>query len=43
VLAGVGTLYVQRRYYVSRRVAHLRDPAREAAGLPMGRSRRSRA
>ena len=41
VLAGVTTLYVQRRYYVSRRVAHLRDPAREAAGLPLGRSARA--
>jgi uncharacterized hydrophobic protein (TIGR00271 family) len=42
VLAGVVTLYVQRRWYVSRRRKHLRDPAREAAGLPVGRSRRSR-
>jgi uncharacterized hydrophobic protein (TIGR00271 family) len=42
VLAGVGTLYLQRRYYVSRRLKHLRDPAREAAGLPIGRSRHRR-
>jgi uncharacterized hydrophobic protein (TIGR00271 family) len=41
MLAGVGTLYLQRRYYVTRRRKHLSDPAREAAGLPMGRSRRS--
>ena len=38
VLAGVVTLYVQRRHYVSRRSAHQSDPAREAAGLPLGRS-----
>ena len=42
VLAGVVTLYVQRRVYVHRRVKHLSDPARAAAGLPEGRSRRSR-
>ena len=40
MLAGITTLFVQRRYYVSRRRRHLRDPAREAAGLPLGRSRR---
>jgi uncharacterized hydrophobic protein (TIGR00271 family) len=39
VLAGVLTLFIQRRYYVSRRVEHLRDPVRSAAGLPIGRSR----
>jgi uncharacterized hydrophobic protein (TIGR00271 family) len=38
VLAGVLTLYVQRRYYVARRVKHLNDPSRAAAGLPLGRS-----
>ena len=43
VLAGVATLYVQRRFYVTRRVAHLSDPAREAAGLPKGRSLRVKA
>jgi uncharacterized hydrophobic protein (TIGR00271 family) len=42
VLAGVLTLYVQRRYYVARRVRHLSDPSRAAAGLPVGRSRRER-
>lgn len=41
VLAGVGTLFLQRRFYVSRRRRHLSDPVREAAGLPVGRSRRS--
>ena len=39
VLAGVATLYVQRVAYVRRRHAHLHDVAREAAGLPLGRSR----
>jgi len=38
VLAGVLTLFVQRRYYVTRRVKHLSDPSRAAAGLPVGRS-----
>ena len=38
VLAGVATLFLQRRLYVRRRVAHLGDPARRAAGLPVGRS-----
>ena len=41
VLAGIGTLYLQRRLYVVRRRKHLSDPAREEAGLPLGRSRRS--
>lgn len=41
VLAGVVTLYLQRRIYVSRRLRHLREPAREKAGLPVGRSSRS--
>ena len=40
VLAGVLTLYVQRRFYVRRRREHLMDPARAAAGLPVGRSAR---
>ncbi len=40
VAAGVLTLFVQRRWYVTRRRRHLRDPARRAAGLPVGRSRR---
>ena len=39
VLAGVATLYVQRVAYMRRRHAHLHDVAREAAGLPLGRSR----
>ena len=39
-LAGVATLYVQRRYYVARRRRHLQDPARRSAGLPIGTSRR---
>jgi uncharacterized hydrophobic protein (TIGR00271 family) len=41
VLAGVVTLYIQRRYYVARRRKHLMDPARRAAGLPLGRSARA--
>jgi uncharacterized hydrophobic protein (TIGR00271 family) len=40
VLAGVMTLFVQRRWYVMRRRKHLMDPARETAGLPIGHSRR---
>ena len=39
VLAGVVTLFLQRRWYVVRRLRHLRDPVRRAAGLPVGRSR----
>ena len=42
VAAGVITLFVQRRYYVSRRRRHLLDPARTAAGLPLGRSVRGK-
>ena len=38
VLAGVITLFIQRRYYVIRRRKHLSDPSRSAAGLPVGRS-----
>ena len=41
VLAGVGTLFIERRSTCSRRRAHLQDSAREQAGLPVGRSRRS--
>jgi uncharacterized hydrophobic protein (TIGR00271 family) len=42
-LAGVLTLFIQRRVYVKRRRRHLHEAgAREAAGLPMGRSRRTR-
>jgi uncharacterized hydrophobic protein (TIGR00271 family) len=40
LLAGIGTLYVQRRLYVRRRRRHLYDESREAAGLPRGHSRR---
>jgi uncharacterized hydrophobic protein (TIGR00271 family) len=40
-LAGIGTLYLQRLLYVRRRRRHLYDEAREAAGLPRGRSRRA--
>ncbi len=39
-LAAIGTLYLQRRLYMRRRRRHLHDEAREAAGLPIGRSRR---
>ena len=42
VAAGVITLFVQRRYYVTRRRKHLMDPVRSEAGLPVGRSTRSR-
>jgi len=41
VLAGVGTLFIQRLLYRRRRIEHLSDPAREKAGLPVGRSTRS--
>jgi uncharacterized hydrophobic protein (TIGR00271 family) len=41
VVAGVSTLYVQRLLYRRRRIRHLSDPAREKAGLPVGRSARS--
>ena len=37
LLAGIGTLFIQRRLYLRRRVAHLHDEAREMAGLPAGR------
>jgi uncharacterized hydrophobic protein (TIGR00271 family) len=40
VAAGVLTLFVQRRYYVTRRRKHLREPSRQAAGLPVGHSAR---
>jgi uncharacterized hydrophobic protein (TIGR00271 family) len=40
VLAGVMTLFVQRRYYVARRRKHLSEPSRSAAGLPVGHSAR---
>jgi uncharacterized hydrophobic protein (TIGR00271 family) len=34
LVAGIATLYVQRRLYLRRRREHLRDPVREVAGLP---------
>ena len=42
VLAGVLTLFIQRRYYITRRRKHLSDPMRAAAGLPIGDSARRR-
>jgi uncharacterized hydrophobic protein (TIGR00271 family) len=42
VLAGVLTLFIQRIDYVKRRRKHLSDPARTAAGLPVGHSARRR-
>jgi uncharacterized hydrophobic protein (TIGR00271 family) len=40
ILAGIGTLFIQRRVYMARRRAHLDDSKmREAGGLPVGRSR----
>jgi hypothetical protein len=41
VLAGITTLYIQRRLYIIRRRKHFFAEAREAAGLPLGHSRRS--
>jgi uncharacterized hydrophobic protein (TIGR00271 family) len=38
--ASIGTLFIQRRLYLRRRRAHLHSASREAAGLPLGRSRR---
>lgn len=40
LLAGIVTLFIQRKLYQRRRRAHLYDQAREVAGLPVGRSRR---
>jgi uncharacterized hydrophobic protein (TIGR00271 family) len=42
LVAGSLTLLAQRLLYRKRRLAHLRDPARELAGLPVGRSRHSK-
>jgi uncharacterized hydrophobic protein (TIGR00271 family) len=42
VLAGIVTLFIQRKLYQRRRLAHLQDESRELAGLPVGRSRRSK-
>ena len=41
-IAALATLFIQRRLYVRRRIAHLSAESREAAGLPIGRSRRTR-
>jgi uncharacterized hydrophobic protein (TIGR00271 family) len=38
-LAGVLTLFIQRRVYIARRKDHLMDHYREAAGLPLGHTR----
>jgi uncharacterized hydrophobic protein (TIGR00271 family) len=38
IASGLLTLFVQRRYYVTRRRKHLMDPSRTEAGLPLGRS-----
>ena len=40
LMAGITTLYIQRRIYQRRRRLHLSDASREAAGLPIGHSRR---
>ena len=42
LLAGVLVLCIQRLHYVRRRRQHLGDSSREAAGLPIGHSRRSK-
>jgi uncharacterized hydrophobic protein (TIGR00271 family) len=39
LLAGITTLFIQRRLYQRRRLAHLHHTAREAGGLPVGRTR----
>ena len=39
-LAGIVTLFIQRKLYQRRRRAHLHHEARELAGLPVGDSRR---
>jgi len=42
VLVGVFTLFIQRKLYQRRRRLHLSDTVREAGGLPVGRSLRSK-
>lgn len=42
VIAGVATLFIQRKLYQRRRRDHLHHEAREKAGLPMGRSTRGK-
>ena len=39
-LAGIGTLFIQRRLYLRRRREHLKLDGRAEAGLPVGHSRR---
>ena len=39
-LAGVVTLFIQRKLYQRRRRKHLQDDSRGVAGLPVGQSRR---
>jgi uncharacterized hydrophobic protein (TIGR00271 family) len=41
VMVGILTLFVQRKLYQRRRVEHLHHEARQAAGLPVGRSRKA--
>ena len=41
LVAGLLTLLIQRHLYLRRRDRHLRDDARQAAGLPAGHSRNS--
>jgi uncharacterized hydrophobic protein (TIGR00271 family) len=43
MLAGIGTLFLQRRLYMRRRIKHLEHGARERAGLPIGESRHRKA
>jgi uncharacterized hydrophobic protein (TIGR00271 family) len=43
LLAGVTTLFVQRKVYQRRRRSHLHDDSRAAGGLPVGRSSHARA
>jgi hypothetical protein len=40
VLAGVLTLFLQRRVYISRRKKHMRADYRKAAGLPLSHTPR---
>ena len=42
LLAGVATLFVQRKIYQRRRRSHLRDGSRAAGGLPVGHSTHTR-
>ncbi len=41
ILTGVAILFIQRKLYQRRRREHLHHDAREAAGLPVGRSRKA--